>query len=114
MTLLNITKEPWEKIVLAGAFGVVLTSGESILDAPASRVTAVNSLGENVSNTFLDQSTIMVDGSYLKIRCNEGVKDESYSVNFRIETSLGERWETNTKIRVKEIGFALVTTTTTV
>ena len=105
MAILNIKKEPWERITIAGDFTNVLVGAETILDAPASAVTAVDSQGADVSETFLDQNTITVDGSLLKIRCLEGTHEEKYSVNFRIETSTGERWETNIKVAVKEVGF---------
>ena len=107
MALLELKKEPWERITIAGDFSAVLADGETI-EALESEVTAVNSQGVAESDTFLDQSTLTVDGSILKIRCQAGIHNEKYSVNFRIETSLGERWETNIRVTVKEVGYQVL------
>ncbi len=104
MAILNIQKEPWERITIGGDFSNVLAAGETIVAPPVSTVTAFESTGTNVSEIFLDQATISVDGSILKIRCLDGYSGKIYFVNFKIETSLGERWETNIKIVVKTIG----------
>ena len=112
MALKKVKKQPWERLTIAGEFSNVLTDGETISAPPASMITAVTSENINVSDSFLDQDTIEVDGNYLKIRCLEGVQGEVYSINFRIETSLGNRWETDMQITVKEVGSIVVTTTT--
>ena len=113
MALVSKKKQKWERPVIAGDFTEVLGDGESLLESE-STIKAVDSDGNDVSTTFLDQATYTVDGAFLKIRTLDGENNKIYFIHFRAETSLGNRWETDMKITIKEVGTAVVTTTTTV
>ena len=112
MALVSKRKQKWGRPVIAGDFTAVLEDGESLVKND-SKIKAVDSDGNDVSTTFLEQSTYDVDGAFLKIRTLDGENGKIYFIHFRAETSLGNRWETDMKITVNEIGIAAVTTTTT-
>jgi len=108
MAVLNITFEPWERETIGADFTAVLADGETIKASPDSRIVAVDSSGNDVSDTVLDQDTITISDGIIQILWRDGVVNEKYSIHFRIETSLNFRYETNSKIMIREVGTVVL------
>lgn len=99
----SFTKQPYEAFGIDGDFVNVLETGETLI-LGSSSVTAQDKDGNDMTNTVLDQSTIAVDGTKLKIRCQAGIPAESpYKITFRTVTSLDNQFEVDVNMKVKEI-----------
>ena len=103
MALNGFSKQPYEEFVIAGDFADVLETGET-LDLSSSSVSATDKDGNDVSLTILEQATVVIEGSQLKVRCMAGESDLSpYKVTFRTSTNLTNKWEIDIKLQVKEL-----------
>ena len=98
-----VDKQSYEAFFIAGNFVLVMEEGETIVLEECA-VTAIDKDGNDVSSTFLDQTTIAVASiTKLKIRIRAGTQTASpYKVTFRIVTSLGNKYEVDAPCRVKE------------
>lgn len=112
MTLPNkpIDKQPYEAFPIAGSILKVQTDTESI-NLLSSSVTAEDKNGDNVSDTFLEQSTKTLGddpaGTYtnnlLLIRIRAG--DPSlypYKVTFYMQTTEGNKFESDRIVNVED------------
>lgn len=113
MTLPNkaIDKQPYEAFFISGSILYVQSATEAISVGDSS-VAAEDKNGVNVSDTFLEQGTIVVGndpkGSYtnnmLSMRVRAG--DPSlypYKVTFYMQTTEGNKYESDRIVNVEEI-----------
>lgn len=99
----TISKQSWEEFTIAGDFTDQADTGE-LASLVGSSVVAEDKDGNDVSATLLDQGTIAVDGTQLRILLRAGTEDLSpYKVTFKIQTSLNNKWEIDVKVRIKEL-----------
>lgn len=99
----TLTKQIWEEFIIAGDFIDQAGTGEQAV-LIGSEVLAEDKDGANVETTLLDQTTKAVDGTQLQIKLRAGTEGASpYKVTWRILTSLGNRWEIDAKIKIKEV-----------
>jgi len=99
----SIVKQIWEEFTIAGDFTDQASTGETAV-LSGSEVAVEDKDGTDVSTTLLDQSTIAVDGTQLLIRLRAGINTASpYKVTFRILTSLGNQWEIDVSVRIREM-----------
>jgi len=116
MGLTATEKQGFESYFIHGDFSEVMETGETIdvgnstvtvLDAgeydistnPPTEITAP----EDATDTVTDQGTIAADGMKLKVRIRGGDEAGSpYHITFRIVTSIGNKWEVDGQIKIKE------------
>lgn len=102
MALERFTKQPYEEFVIAGEYSDVLETGETIISG-TSTVTSVDTSDDSDSSTeVLDTATKAVDGTQLKMRVKGGVHGEKHKITFRADTSLGNNWEIDVIMKIKE------------
>lgn len=103
-------KQSWEKFPIYGSILNVQDPTETVVLA-TSTVAAVDNAGADVSTTVLDSATKVLgtdpDGSYsdnmLGIKVQAGEEDKSkYKITFKMITSLGNQYEVDVKMKVKE------------
>lgn len=123
MSIESFEKQTWESWPVWGSILNVQTATETV-DETKSTVIAMDKDGNNVSTTFLDQSTITKgtdpDGDYtdnmIGMRCQGGsLSATPYYITFRIWTSENNKYEVDVKVKIKQIPTTpvLITTTTT-
>jgi len=115
MGLTATEKQSYEEYFIHGDFSDVMESGEIIQDATWS-VTAedagvVDDEGnyttppEDATDTVTDQGSIYADEKKLYVRIKGGSEDEGkspYHITFKVVTSLGNKWEVDGQIKIKE------------
>jgi hypothetical protein len=104
-----IEKQPFESFFIGASIYVVQEVGEVIL-AGLSTVTATDFNGNDVSDTVLDQDSIVVGddarggaGNVLKIRIQDGDQESSpYHVSFKMMTDQDNKWEVDVPLWIEE------------
>lgn len=95
-------KQPYEAFFIAGDFDDVLEDGE-VINESSSLVTAVDKEGTDATFIVLEGATKTIVGTVLKVRCKGGDETLSkYKITFRILTDVGNKWEIDCKMKVKE------------
>jgi hypothetical protein len=124
MSVESFEKQTWEIWTAWGSIIDVQEATETVV-LNTSSVKAMDKEGNDVSSTFLDQSTLALgddpDGSYennlLGIKCRGGdISKSPYHITFYMVTSLANQYEVDVKVKVKVIPttpFPVTTTTTT-
>ena len=110
MALESFSKQSYEEFFIGGDFVDVLESGEELSLSPCT-VIAIDAAAADVSITVLDIATKALDNSadggtnnVLKVRCRAGAEANSpYKYTFKGETTLGNKWEIDVKMKVKEL-----------
>jgi len=103
MGLTKTTKQGFERYFINADFSAVCETGETI-DEGDVVITAVDNEGEDAVAAIVDETTLYVDGFKVYVRIIDGVAASSpYKVTFQVETSLGNRWEVEGLILVKEL-----------
>lgn len=103
MALPRTEKQSYERYVVGCNYEKVLGSSEAIVLAN-SIVEAEDKDGVDKSTIVIEQATFVVDGTRLKFRIREGVEAESpYKVTAKAETDLGNRFEVDFEMRIKEL-----------
>ncbi len=105
----DITKQPSESFMIAGSIINVGASGETIT-LGSSSASAVDADGTDVTSTFLDTGTLVVGddpnggtSNSLQVRVRDGTEAASlYKVTFLMVTSLGNTYEVDRTVKVKE------------
>ena len=101
MGLKKTIKQGYERYFIHGDFSDVMETGETI---DTSTVTALDSGGEDATADVIDDASKYVDGFLLYIRVKDGTEAGGpYKFTIRIETSLGNRWEVDGQINIKEL-----------
>lgn len=106
----SFTKQNYEQFFIAGDLVNVLETGESIVLADTT-ITAINSDGDDATTEVLQAVTKALDDSpdggtnnMVKIRVQEGAEANSpYKITFRIPTDQNNKWEIDTKLKIKEL-----------
>ena len=105
-----VEKQAWEAFFISGSILKVQTDTETIV-VGNSLVLAEDKNGDDVSTTFLDQTTIIVmddpkgtlTNNQLAMRIRNGTKALSpYKVTFRMETDEGNKWEVDREVNVTD------------
>ena len=108
----KVEKQSWEEFYIGADFYDVLKSdGTEVLVLASCTVTAVDKDDTDVSDTFTQQATISLDDSeegyednVLKIRVQDGATASSpYKLTFKAISNLGNKWEKDIKVKVKEL-----------
>ena len=103
MAIASFQKTSWESWVVAANFADDLVDGETIVLA-TSDVSATDKTGANATTGVLDQSGKAVSGTYLQIRVVAGTEALSvYNIKFKAVTSLGNNYELNVEMKIKNI-----------
>ncbi len=105
MGLESTLKQGFERYFIYGDFSTVLETGETLdVNNANTGVTAIDKDGGNATATVIDDASKYVDGSSFYIRIKDGVEAESpYKITIKVETSLGNRWEVDGLIKIKEL-----------
>lgn len=107
----SFTKQSYESFYVAADLEDVLETDE-IIDIDTSTVTALKSDGStDATDIILQPTTKALDDSpdggtnnMVKIRVQDGVEaDSPYKITFKMVTSLGNKWEVDVKMKVKEL-----------
>ena len=124
MSVESFEKQEWESWPVWGSILNAQTATETV-DEAKSFVRAMDKDGNNVSSTFLDQSTLSKgsdpDGDYtnnmLGMRCRGGsLSATPYYITFYIWTTENNKYEVDVKVKIKRIPttpIPITTTTTT-
>lgn len=103
MGLPRTEKQNYERYVVGCNYDKVLGSAENI-ELLSSFVEAVDKNGNDMSTVVIEQATFAVDGTRLKFRLREGIETESpYKITAKAETDLGNRFEVDFEMRIKEL-----------
>lgn len=103
MALPRTEKQSYERYVIGCNYEKVLGDTELIV-LGSSLVEAQDKDGNDMSTVVIEQATFAVDGSRLKFRIREGLEIESpYKITAKAETDLGNRFEVDFEMRVKEL-----------
>ena len=104
MGLTKTEKQGFERYFIHGDFSAVLGAGETLdVNNVNTSVTAVDKDGVDATSTVIDDASEYVDEASLYVRIKDGVEAESpYKVTIQVETSLGNRWEVDGLIKIKE------------
>ena len=98
----SFNKQSYEEFVIAGDFVNVLAVGETLVLADCD-VKAYDKLDADVTSSILENKA--VSGSQLQITVKAGSNSSSpYTLTFYAETSDGNKWELDVRMKVKEIG----------
>ena len=98
----SFEKQSYEVFVIAGDFLNVLEAGETLVLADCD-VRAYDSSDADVTSSILENKA--VSGSQLQITVKDGSNASSpYIITFYAETSDGNKWELDVKMKVKEKG----------
>jgi len=98
-------KQSYEEFPIAADFVNVMDSSES-LTLSSCAVEAEDKDGSDVSSTVLDQTTLKVDGTQLKIVCKAGSESKSpYKITFKgvTDATPPNKWEVDVRMEVEEI-----------
>jgi len=102
MGLTKTTKQSYERYFVNADFSAVMETGETIDEADVS-IVALDNAGECATATVIDDTSLYVEGVKVYVRIIDGVEaDSPYKVTFQIETSLGNRWEVEGLVAIKE------------
>ena len=124
MSIEEFEKQSWEKWPVWGSIINVQEATEKVV-LGSSSVFAMDKDGNNVSSTFLDQSTKVLgddpDGDYtdnmLGMKCQNGDLSASpYYITFYLVTDQANQYEVDVKVKIKRIPttpIPITTTTTT-
>lgn len=102
-------KQPFERYFVYGDFSEVLDldNTETIdLNSAFTTVTAIDLADDSDATlTVIDEASIYTDDAegYLWVRIKDGTDQAEYKFTIRIETVVGNRFEVDGKIVVKEI-----------
>jgi len=100
MGLEKTEKQGYERYYVHGDFSEVMASDETIT---ADTVIAEDVNGVDVTSDVIDVGTEYVEGMNLFVRIKDGVEALSpYKFTIRVETSIGNRWEVDGQIKIKE------------
>ncbi len=110
MALESFSKQNYEEFYIGGDYVDVLESGEELSLSPCT-IVAEDAAGVDKSSTVLDTATKALDDSesggtnnVLKVRCKAGSEGDSpYKITFKGETTLGNKWEIDVKMKLKEL-----------
>lgn len=103
MGLPRTSKQSYERYVVGCNYDKVLGDAETIV-LLSSLVEAKDKNGNDMSTVVIEQATFAVDGSRLKFKIREGIEAESpYKITAKAETDLGNRFEVDFEMRVKEL-----------
>lgn len=103
MAIASFQKTIWETWVPAANFADDLEDGETIVLA-SSDVSATDKAGTDATADILNQSYKAVSGTYLQIRVVAGTEALSvYNIKFKAVTNLGNNYELNIQMKVKDI-----------
>jgi hypothetical protein len=98
----SFTKQSYEEFVIAGDFVNVLEAGETLVLADCD-IKAYDSSDTDVTSSILENKA--VSGSQLQITVKDGSNSSSpYIISFYAETSDGNKWELDVKMKLKETG----------
>ena len=96
-------KQSWERFYIWGDFVKNAETGE-VAVLGTSSVIAEDKNGTEVSDTILDQATKTILTTKLGMRVRAGTKNVSpYKVTFKIVTSLGNYWEVDVMVKIKNL-----------
>ncbi len=106
----TVEKQPYEEFFMGADFVDVLDTDE-VLVLASSSVTAIDtSDSSDVTDTLLQTATKVLDASedggtdnVLKIRVQAGATSNKYKVTFKTVTDLGNKWEKDIYLKVKEL-----------
>lgn len=102
MALDNFTKQSYESFIISANFENNMATGETLVLASCS-VSAVDTNGNDVSTTVLDQTSIAVSGTKLQVRVRAGVEGSSpYKITFKVVTSIPNQWEKDVQMTITE------------
>lgn len=103
MALPRTEKQSYERYVVGCNYEKALGDAEVIVLA-ASLIEARDKDGNDMSTVVIEQATVIVDGTRLKFRIREGIEAKSpYKITSKAETDLGNRFELDFEMRVKEL-----------
>lgn len=98
----SFTKQSYEEFVIAGDFDNVMEAGETLVLANCD-VKAYDKADADVTSSLLANKAI--SGTQLQITVKAGsVSAQPYIITFYAETSDGNKWELDVKMKVKETG----------
>ncbi len=99
----SLTKQGFDSFILTANFSNNTRAGDTIVLA-TSDVSAKDKEGADATSAVLDQSGKAVSGTKLQIRVQAGTQALSpFVVTFKAKTALGDQWEKDVKVRIKEI-----------
>jgi len=100
MGLTKTEKQGYERYFVHGDFSDVMEEGELI---STNEITALDKEGEDATADIIESGTELAEGFNMYVRLKDGVQTDSpYKVTIRVETSLGNRWEVDGQMVVKE------------
>jgi len=104
MALKQVEKQPYEKFWTHAKFGAVMAEDETISSFTG---TAVDSVNDDATATLIEPGSVQVgtgdDIHKVFLRIQGGVMTLSpYKFTVRIITSIGNKWEVDGKVKVKE------------
>ena len=100
MALAIFTKQSYEDFPISADFSKDMATGETLI---SQTITAIDNAGDDATASIL--STPTNDGAtQALIRVFAGTEALSpYKVTFRVVTSIGNKWELDIKMKVKEL-----------
>lgn len=99
----SFKKQSWEEWRVAGSFSKMALTGEAAVSA-GSTITAMDKNGDDATSDIVDAGYKVVDGTKLWGRVKNGAAAKSpYKMTFKIVTSLGNKFEVDVRVKVKEI-----------
>lgn len=97
----NFTKQGYEEFVVDVDYKLNFTDEETI---EIQEVIAIDKLGKDVTDKVTNSASLTNDGSKVSVMVRAGSVDESpYKLTFRCATSLGNKWEHDIQMKIKEI-----------
>ena len=102
MPIASFTKQSWETWIIATDYSDDLETGETIVLATSS-IIAVDKNAEDATDDVLNQSGKAVSGALLQIRVEAGTASlQPYKITFKAITNLGNKYEYDVKMVVRE------------
>ena len=99
-TLEKTEKQTYEKYFIFGNFSSRMATGETI---DTYVVTCRDKDGINVTSSLIESGSEYVDGHRLYVRIQNGIETlDPYVFTIRIVTNIGNKWEIDGRIIVKE------------
>lgn len=103
MALEEFSKQPNEKFMIWGDITDVIESGDSI-KAASSSLTAVTSIGTDVTATVIDSTAATASGYKFGSRVQAGTEAQSpYQITFNIYTTNGDKFEIDVKMKIEDL-----------
>ena len=95
-------KQPAETFPIAADFGAVLADEETI-DGTASSVSAKDEDGFDVTNDVIESGSLTVNGAKMIITVKGGEDGKVYQITFSCCTDIGNYFELDVRMIVKDV-----------